>query len=418
VNENCDVAIVGGGPVGLALALALRGNDLNVVLLEAREAEINTTDPRALALAYGSRLLLQRLGAWQAIPNVSGIREIEITQKGTPGKTTLKASELKVPDMGYVLPYTALHAALQHALHQSDIRCLYGAAVSDLNTAHGCATLTYQHQGKQHQLDAHLAVVADGGKLLEAAHPPQITDYGQSGLIAHVNCSQPRAGMAFEHFTPQGPMALLPYLDGYELVLTAAHNSAQEMLNWDDAAFLAFLQKHFGDRGCDTLLAQPADCGSSCLAAPPAPEGYATPCRSGVGIFTAIGKRSCYPLRLKRAPDLTFPHTVLIGNAAQTLHPVAGQGFNLGLRDAWELAQVILDHAPDNIGTAAMCKAYRDSRRLDRNAGIRFTNGLVRLFSNDLPLLGPLRSAALSLLDHLPLAKKFVAKRMMFGANG
>jgi len=401
MNERCDVAIVGGGPVGLALALALRGNDLNVVLLEARESAINSSDPRALALAYGSRLLLQRLGAWQAIPNVSGIREIEITQKGTPGKTTLKAAELKVPEMGYVLPYTALHAALQHALLQSDITCLYGAAVSDLNTAHGCATLTYQHQGTTRTLAARLAVVADGGKLLEAAHPPQITDYGQSGLIAHVNCAQARAGMAFEHFTPQGPMALLPYLDGYELVLTAAHDAAQEMLNWDDATFLAYLQTHFGDRGCDTLLAQPADCGSS-----------------GVGAFTGIGKRSCFPLRLKRAPDLTFPHTVLIGNAAQTLHPVAGQGFNLGLRDAWELAQVILDHAPDNIGTAAMCKAYRQSRRLDRNAGIRFTDGLVRLFSNDLPLLGPMRSAALSLLDHLPLAKKFVARRMMFGANG
>jgi len=385
MNERCDVAIVGGGPVGIALALALRDNDLNVVLLEAREAEINTTDPRALALAYGSRLLLQRLDAWQAIPNVSGIREIEITQKGTAGKTTLKAAELKVPEMGYVLPYTALHAALQHALHQSDIRCLYGAAASELNTAHGCATLTYQHQGKQHQLDARLAVVADGGKLLEAAHPPQITDYGQSGLIAHLTCTQPRAGCAFEHFTPQGPMALLPYRDGYELVLTAAHEKAEEMLTWDDATFLHFLQQHFGDR---------------------------------VGTFCSIGQRNCFPLRLKRAPDLTFPHTVLIGNAAQTLHPVAGQGFNLGLRDAWELAQVILDHAPDNIGSAAMCKAYRDSRRLDRNAGIRFTDGLVHLFSNDLPLLGPLRSAALSLLDRLPPAKKFVARRMMFGANG
>ncbi len=400
MNEPCDIAIVGGGPVGAALALALRDNDLNVVLLEAREAEINSTDPRALALAYGSRLLLQRLGAWNAIPNVSSIREIEITQKGTPGKTTLKAAELKVPEMGYVLPYTALHAALQHALHQSDIHCLYGATVSDLNSSGGHAALTYQHQGAQHTLHARLVVVADGGKLLEVSHPPQITDYGQSGLIAHVNCSQPRAGMAFEHFTPQGPMALLPYLDGYELVLTAAHEKAEEMLTWDDATFLAFLQTHFDDRGCDTLLAQPADCGSS------------------VGTFTAIGKRSCYPLRLKRAPDLTFPHTVLIGNAAQTLHPVAGQGFNMGLRDAWELAQVILDHAPDNIGSAAMCAAYRQSRRPDRTAGIRFTDGLVRLFSNDLPLLGPLRSAALTLLDHLPLAKKFVARRMMFGSNG
>lgn len=386
MSESYDVAIIGGGPVGVALALALRDNDLNVVLLEAREAAINTTDPRALALAYGSRLLLQRLGAWQAIPNISGIETIEITQKNSAGQTTLRAAELKVPEMGYVLPYTALHAALQSKLDDGrDITCLYGAPVSELDSAKDHAILTYQYQGKPHTLHARLAVVADGGKLLEAAHPPEITDYGQSGLIAHINCSKPRVGMAFEHFTPQGPMALLPYLDGYELVLTAAHKKAEEMLGWDDATFLTFLQSHFGDR---------------------------------VGTFTAIGKRSCFPLRLKRAPDLTFPHTVLIGNAAQTLHPVAGQGFNLGLRDAWELAQVILDHAPANIGSAAMCAAYRKSRRLDRNGGIRFTDGLVRLFSNDLPLLGPVRSVALSLLDHFPPAKQFVARRMMFGANG
>ena len=384
-DMHCDIAIIGGGPVGAALALALRNNDLNVVLLEARESEINTSDPRALALSYGTRLLLQRLGAWDTLQNVSGIKTIEITQKDSPGHTTLSAGELKVPEMGYVLPYTALHAALQQGLQHSDIHCLYGAEVSDLASTRENALITYQHQGKEHTLSARLAVVADGGKLLEATRPPQIQDYGQSGIIAHVTSSQPATGKAFEHFTAQGPMALLPYLDGYELVLTAAHEAAQEMLAWDDAAFLHYLQDHFGDR---------------------------------VGTFTSIGKRNCFPLRLKRAPDITFPHAVLIGNAAQTLHPVAGQGFNMGIRDAWELAQVILDHAPDDIGSAAMCAAYRKSRRIDRNAGIRFTDGLVRLFSNDLPLLGHVRSAALTLLDHIPPAKKFVAKRMMFGVNG
>jgi len=384
-STNCDIAIIGGGPVGAALALALQGNDLNVVVLEARESAINTTDPRALALSYGTRLLLQRLGSWKSLQNVSGIKVIEVTQQHSPGHTTLRADELKVPEMGYVLPYTALHAALQQGLQHSDIHCLNGASVSDLTSSNGKATLTYQHQGQTHTLTARLAVVAEGGKLLEASHPPQIQDYGQSGLIAHVTSSQPCSGKAFEHFTAQGPMALLPYLDGYELVLTAAHEAAQEMLAWDDTTFLQYLQKHFGDR---------------------------------VGDFTSVGQRSCYPLRLKRAPDITFPHTVLIGNAAQTLHPVAGQGFNLGIRDAWELAQVILDSAPDNIGSAAMCAEYRKSRRIDRNAGIRFTDGLVRLFSNDLPLLGHVRSAALTLLDCIPPAKKFVAKRMMFGANG
>ncbi len=386
MTEHCDVAIIGAGPVGAALALALRDNDLNVVLLEAREAEINTGDPRALALAYGTRLLLQRLGAWQALQRVSGIEVIEVSQKGSAGHATLRAAELDVPEMGYVLPYTALHAALQSRLHDSvGITCLYGAAVEHLSSTHDDARVRYHHQGREQTLTTRLAVVADGGKLLEATHPPQVTDYGQSGLIAHVGCTQPRHGMAFEHFTAQGPMALLPYLDGYELVLTVPQEMAQQMLAWDDVAFLHYLERHFGDR---------------------------------VGKFTSIGKRSSYPLRLKRAPDITFPRTVLIGNAAQTLHPVAGQGFNLGLRDAWELAQVILDHAPDGIGSAAMCKAYRDSRRLDRNAGMRFTDGLVRLFSNDLPLLNSARSAALTLLDAILPAKQFVARRMMFGANG
>ncbi len=386
MNENrCDVAIIGGGPVGAAFALALQGNDLNVVLLEARDTPANTTDPRALALAYGTRLLLQRLGSWASMQNVSGIKTIEVTQKNFSGHATLHAEELKVPEMGYVLPYTTLHAALQQRLQQSDVTCLYGAAVCDLRSSYDSTVITYQYQGTERTLTARLAVVAEGGKLLEASHPPQIQDYGQSGIIAHVTSSQPRPGVAFEHFTPQGPMALLPYLDGYELVLTAPHDKAQEMLTWDDASFLQNLREHFGDR---------------------------------VGTFTGVGKRSCYPLRLRRAPDITFPHTVLIGNAAQALHPVAGQGFNMGIRDAWELAQVILDSAPEDIGSAAMCASYRKSRRLDRNAGIRFTDGLVRLFSNDLPLLGHVRSAALTLLDSIPPAKKFVAKRMMFGANG
>lgn len=386
MNESkCDVAIIGGGPVGAALALALQGNGLQVVLLEARESEVNTTDPRALALSYGTRLLLQRLGAWDALQDVSGIKVIEVTQKHSSGHTTLRAEEMKVPDMGYVLPYTMLHAALQKGLALSDVVCIYGAMVNDLRSTDDSAVIEYQHQGQTHTLAARLAVAADGGKLLEASHPPQVTDYGQSGIIAHVTSSQANTGKAFEHFTTQGPMALLPYLDGYELVLTASHEAAQDMLKWDDATFLNYLQGHFGDR---------------------------------VGDFLSIGKRSCYPLRLKRAPDITFPHTVLIGNAAQTLHPVAGQGFNLGVRDAWELAQVILDSAPENVGSAAMCAAYRKSRRLDRNAGIRFTDGLVRVFSNDMPLLGQVRSVALTLLDNIPLAKRFVAKRMMFGANG
>jgi 2-octaprenyl-6-methoxyphenol hydroxylase len=383
--QNCDIAIIGGGPVGAALALALRDSGLHITLLEARPASEASTDPRALALSYGSRLLLSRLGVWQSLTQVSAIQTIHISQRNAFGRTQLKASELNVPDLGCVLPYTNLQNALQHAVQNSPVQLLQGAVVSALLPQDDGAEIRYQHNGTEQTLQAKLVVVADGGKLLENSHPPKLHDYGQSALIAHVTCSAAKSTTAFERFTVQGPLALLPYQDGYELVWTAPHVEIEHMLQWDDATLLAQLHQQFGDR---------------------------------VGTFLSVGARSSFPLRLKRAPAITLPHTVLIGNAAQTLHPVAGQGFNMGLRDAWELAQLVLRSKPDLLGSDAMLADYRASRSIDRNAGIRFTDGLVRLFSNDLPLISPARAASLSLLDCLPGMKKFVARRMMFGPNG
>jgi len=403
-HSQHDIAIIGGGPVGASLALALRDSGLKICVLEARPAQAASNDARALALSYGSRLLLERIGVWGALHDVSSIRTIHISQKQSFGRAMLRAEELKVPELGYVLPYPALQDALQNALSPSpspaggrggrdsagegrdELQYLSGASVTNLQGADNGTSIEYQLDGAQHTLHAKLAVVADGGKLLAQQYPPEIRDYGQSALITHLTCSAPQAEMAYERFTSQGPVALLPFQDGYELVWTAPHQLAQEMLAWDDAKFLAELQQHFGDR---------------------------------VGEFLTVGKRTCFPLGLKRAPNLfPMPHTVLLGNAAQTMHPVAGQGFNMGLRDAWELAQEILRAAPETLGTTAMLSAYRSQRRTDREAGIRFTDGLVRLFSNDLPLLGAGRAASLSVLDCLPFAKRFVAKRMMFGANG
>jgi 2-octaprenyl-6-methoxyphenol hydroxylase len=383
--SSCDVAIIGGGPVGASLALVLRDSGLHVQVLEARRPQDTAPDPRALALSYGSRLLLERIGVWNGIRQISGIRTIHISQKQALGRTVLRARELKVPEMGYVLPYHALHTALQNALQASGMTYLTGASVTQLHTGADGARITFVHDDKEQTLNARLAVVADGGKLLEATYPPEITDYGQSAVIAHITCAHPLPDTAFERFTAQGPVALLPYQDGYELVWTAPHAAAQQMLQWDEAAFLARLQEHFGDR---------------------------------VGAFLSVGVRSCFPLRLRRAHRTTLPHAVLLGNAAQTLHPVAGQGFNMGLRDAWQLAQEIMRCAPESLGSELMLADYEKSRRLDRTAGIRFTDGLVRLFSNDLPLLSGGRAVSLSMLDCLPFAKKFVAKRMMFGANG
>jgi len=386
LNAEYDIAIIGGGPVGAALALALRDSRLKVCVLEARPAGSASQDARALALSYGSRLLLDRLGIWNTLRDVSAICTIHISQKQSFGRAVLQAAELNVPELGYVLPYPALQNALTSVLKGNDIVSIYGASVTRLTSETDHAVISYQQDGAEHTLHTRLAVVADGGKLMAQQFPPKERDYGQSALITHITCSAPQTSTAFERFTPQGPLALLPFKNGYELVWTAPHQTAQDMLSWDDAKFLDELHQHFGDR---------------------------------VGEFLTVSKRTCFPLGLRRAPQQTpMPHVVLLGNAAQTLHPVAGQGFNMGLRDAWELSQEILDAKPEELGSEAMLAAYRADRRTDREAGIRFTDGLVRLFSNDLPLVSAGRAAALTALDCLPFAKKFVAKRMMFGANG
>jgi 2-octaprenyl-6-methoxyphenol hydroxylase len=390
MNTQCDIAIIGGGPVGAALALALKDSPFTICVLEARSAQSPSRDARALALSYGSRLLLERLNVWDKLQDVSSIATIHISQKQSFGRAILRAGEMNVPDLGYVLPYAMLQDALTHQLQEAfngqDDGIIFDAGVTHLCGETDHAVIRYQLNGVEHTLQARLAVVADGGKLLALSFPPDVHDYGQSALIAHITCAEPVPGTAFERFTPQGPIALLPCKDGYEIVWTASHQKVAQMLLWEDAQFLQQLHEHFGDR---------------------------------VGAFLTVSTKTAYPLGLRRAPKQSpMPHTVLLGNAAQTMHPVAGQGFNLGLRDAWDMAQVILDADLLALGTEAMLDAYRQQRQLDRNAGIRFTDSLVRLFSNDLPLLRSARAASLSVLDCLPFAKHFVAKRMMFGANG
>ena len=234
--------------------------------------------------------------------------------------------------------------------------------------------------GTQHTLTAPLIVVADGSGVADT----EIVDYQQSAVTARVVSEHPHNNRAYERFTPHGPLALLPDGAGWALVWTTSPTRAQVLCELDSKQFLDELRAEFGSR---------------------------------VGEFISVSGRASYPLKLRRAPRAPLDHVVLIGNAAQTLHPVAGQGFNLGLRDAWELAEHALSAAVAP-GSSAWLLGYHKRRDVDRGGGIGITHTLVQLFSNDLPPLRMARGLALTLLGCVPPLKNFLIRRMTFGARG
>jgi len=381
--DHVDIAIIGGGPVGASLALGLEGSGLSVAVLEARE-KLEVADPRALALSQGCRLTLERLGAWAALaPDATAIETIHVSQRGGLGRAVLTREDAGVPALGYVAEYGALVAALAGRLLASDASVVTGARVTDVAATSGYAAVRYQRGGAERLLTARMAVLSEGGRALPA-HMRQDKDYGQSAVIATVSTQRPHGHRAYERFTVEGPIALLPLGQDYALVWTTPSAQVAERLALSDADFLAQLQVVFGDRQ---------------------------------GRFTHAGARAAFPLKLTLAAESRSPRIQRIGNAAHVLHPVAGQGFNLGVRDAWHLAQRILDTPRERLGEAAMSNAYAAERRFDVLGGSLMTDILVEAFSNDRPLLGHARGAALALLDLMPPLKTLFARKMMFGAQ-
>ena len=374
-----EILIVGAGPVGAVCALALQQQGIAARVLEAQPADARA-DTRTLALSHGSRLILERLGVWDKLTDVTPITRIHISQRGALGVARLSADELGVPALGYVLPYAVLTAALKQALTDAGIAVEYGVAMDRIES--GAATL---HTVDGRTLGAPLVIVADGGRGDQVPTPRFQRDYDQMAVVCDVQTELPHASRAFERFTPEGPAALLPKGDRYALVWTASNVDAQRIAALPDSEFLAALYRHFGGRQ---------------------------------GLFLHASPRKTFPLRLAWTGNEAGDRVVRIGNAAQTLHPVAGQGFNIGLRDAWELASLCGDTPASEIGNAAMLAAYARGRRADVLGGLGFTDFLVRTFSNDIGLLRHARGLGLLALEALPPLKTFVARRMMFGARG
>ncbi|MDO9599955.1 MAG: FAD-dependent monooxygenase [Azoarcus sp.] len=377
--QQHDLLIVGAGPVGLALALSLKDAGLDIVLADTRPREAAAGDPRILALAHGSRLTLEQLGVWQGLP-ATPISTIHISQQGSFGRSMLQAADYDVPALGHVLPAGELAAALRRKVDAAGIAVLDETEVTRL--APGAddviASLSGRHAGT---LSARLAACAEGG-MNTGADGIVEHDYQQHALIAQLSVSGGHKHTAFERFTTSGPVALLPCGQGYALVHVAAADDADALLQLDDAAYLARLQTIIGHRVT----------------------------------LTAISDRLRYPLGLRYRKNPIGERTVWLGNAAQTLHPVAGQGFNLALRDVHALADTLLSHRGDP-GSSATLAAYGKTRDLDRFGTIRFTDGLVRLFSNDIAPLRHARGAGLFALDLCSPLRHFVARRMMFGAR-
>lgn len=378
--------MVGGGPAGAALALALALADLGPVplVIDPRDADIASAQSRPLALSHASRLILDRLGVWTDLDSATPIARIHVSQQGGFGRVALTAAEAGLPALGYVVDYGQLYAALAQALAGRLPQALDVARVNAVRPGRDAARVELVLGGAEHAIAAKLVVVADGGALRDLGRVRK-TDYRQEAVVGTVTSELPHGNVAYERFTANGPLALLPFGDRSALVWSCSPERARELSDLPDGGFLAQLHRCFGDR---------------------------------LGAFTSVGARSVHPLALKFVEDVAPPRTVLIGNAAQTLHPVAGQGFNLGLRDAWELAGEIARTSPEDPGSATMLSNYRARRRLDRLGGIGVTDLLVRLFSNDIAALRAARGAGLALLGCVAPARDFVVRRMIFGARG
>ncbi len=382
-----DVVIVGGGMVGATLAVALAPLRLRVGLVEAVAHDSGlqpSFDERTTALSNGSRRCLETLGIWESVAAAATpIAKIHVSDQGHFGFARIDAAEQGLEAMGYVVPNRALGAALWGRIGSlPGVQTFCPAEVLEVTpqSDYTCLRLAQgigaAGQGETLTLETQLVVAADGAQsAVRTAFGVAAAsrDYGQTAIITTVLPQRFHEHVAYERFTATGPLALLPLADGRcTLVLTLATAEVAAAMQWSDAEFLAEVQQRFGFR---------------------------------LGRFLKVGRRFAYPLALTQSAATSAARCVIVGNAAQGLHPVAGMGFNLGLRDAASLAELLAERPGQDCGAPELLAAYDAWRATDRRTIIGFTDGLIRVFSNPLGAVRRLRNLALLLFDVLPPAK-------------
>ena len=382
--QHVDIVIVGGGPVGALLAQRLLASGHDALLVEAKHVIGN--DPRALAIAYASSQSLAASGLWDESLAATPITQVHVSQAGTLGRTALNAAELDLPMLGSVVNYQKL---AQHALDQmvnGAARIGLGMKVTQIQRLARFAQLTVASDSGEQKISCRLVILADGGSLI--AQLPDITQtiksYEQHAVLATLTPKQAHKGIAFERFADDGPLALLPTGEDYTLVWTQTPEQAAARLTLSDAEFIAEVEQRFADR---------------------------------VGGFSAVAGRASWPLALKTLKSVVGQRVVLIGNAAQTLHPVAGQGLNLGLRDAVTLADVLAATPARELGEAASLARYAKLRARDAGLVTAVTDSLISLFDSPSLPLKHARSLGLLAMDQCGWLRRGFAQRMVYGAR-
>ena len=392
MSHDYDIVIIGGGMVGASLARALAGQALSIAMVEATPLSSDTQpsyDDRVLALSWGTRRIFEAMGVWRHLTrDATPIETIHVSEKGRFGTSELHAEAENVEALGYVAEARALGAALHKSLEgQENLEVICPAKAVAVESGESSARVEIEIDGVRRDLGAKLVVAVDGThsqvRDLFVGIPTTVRDYHQTAIIANITPERPHHNVAFERFTDSGPVAVLPMsLNRCAIVWTHTTEAALETLALDDNAFLAKLQERFGHR---------------------------------LGKLIKAGERHAYPLALIRADRQIDRRLALIGNAAHTLHPIAGQGFNLGLRDVAVLAEMIADQLRlgADIGDDARLKAYEAQREKDQDRVIHFSDGLLRLFTNPWSPLAHARGAGLAAFDLCPPAKRLFAKQNM-----
>ncbi|TVP88247.1 MAG: 2-octaprenyl-6-methoxyphenyl hydroxylase [Pseudomonadaceae bacterium] len=381
--------------VGASLALALQAGakaaGWQIQLIEAQPPKDGgyqpSYDARSTALSQGSCRLFEQLGVWDRLAErVEPIAHIHVSDQGQPGITRLAARDEGVPALGYVVENTWLGEVLLQALDTSVVQWLAPMQVTAADARPGGYELSLKGAAGEQKLTTDLLVVADGGRsgLLDSlgVHRQQ-RHYGQAAIIANITSSKGHQGVAYERFTPNGPLALLPLSEQRSaLVWTLPEERSDAVMALPDNEFLQQLQQAFGYR---------------------------------LGGLTRVGERYAYPLSLIEAAEQVRPHMVVLGNAAHSLHPIAGQGFNLSLRDTLALADHLLAAAgrAQNPGELSLLQAYWQQQQRDQQLTVAFSDRLTRLFSNRQPLLTAGRNLGLLGLDLLPPFKHLLARQAM-----